>query len=286
MACFGTKTGPSNGSKQADRGSNFKGKVVQQPFSSGVGHVLSADIAVPDHDRELEFYAAILTTGETPFWRQDLMNNMGTPVIGLGVRTPEYSELPLHWMPHFQVADIATSMACAVKLGGKELLRSKADDVSCQWGVATDPFGAAFGVVPVAADDSDCAGQNMQSGRICGLTMIVADAAASSDFYQNVVGWGSRPLQPLNGTGRLEGFEMLRDNGTQAAEIFHSEKVFKDVPAAWLIHLPVADLAESLRRIENRGGEVIQKYSAARKLHTDYAIVKDPVGVYLVLQTG
>ena len=40
---------------------------------------------------ELDFYSTILTTGDAPLWRDDLTNNLGTPVIGLGVRTPEYN---------------------------------------------------------------------------------------------------------------------------------------------------------------------------------------------------
>ena len=48
-----------------------------------VGGVLSADIAVPEHEQELSFYSQILTTGSAPLWRDDLRNNRGTPVIGL-----------------------------------------------------------------------------------------------------------------------------------------------------------------------------------------------------------
>ena len=51
------------------------------------GGVLSADIAVPEHQREVAFYSRILTTGENPLWREDLMNNMGMPIIGLGPPT-------------------------------------------------------------------------------------------------------------------------------------------------------------------------------------------------------
>jgi hypothetical protein len=38
----------------------------------GVGGVPSADIAVPEHERELQFYSRVLTTGERPRWREDL----------------------------------------------------------------------------------------------------------------------------------------------------------------------------------------------------------------------
>ena len=135
---------------------------MRKPFVHGVGGVLSADIAVPDHERELDFYTTILTTGDAPFWRDDLMNNLGTPVIGLGVRTPEYNTLPLQWMPHFQVADVAASVACAIEMGGRELIHGKDDDGQSPWAVIADQVGATFGVIPVVACES---GTTPQSDR-------------------------------------------------------------------------------------------------------------------------
>lgn len=65
-------------------------------FDPGVGAVLSADIAVSEHERVVRFYSRVLSTGENPLWREDdLMNNLGMPIIGLGARSPEYAELPL-----------------------------------------------------------------------------------------------------------------------------------------------------------------------------------------------
>ena len=89
---------------------------MQSSFFHGVGGVLSADIAVPEHARELAFYAKVLTTGQAPLWLEDLSNNKGTPIIGLGERIPEYDSLPLQWMPHVQVADVGASAARAVEL--------------------------------------------------------------------------------------------------------------------------------------------------------------------------
>ncbi len=45
--------------------------------------------------------------------------------------------------------------------------------------------------------------------------------------------------------------------------------------------MPVDDLVESLRRVSEGGGEVIKEYAEAK-----YAVVRDPVGVYLALQAG
>jgi len=101
---------------------------VVSPEASGVGGVLSADIAVPEHDRELRFYSGILTTGSSPLWREDLMNSAGIPIIGLGERSATYADIPLQWMPHIQVADVAASAERALARGGRELMHHK-DDV-------------------------------------------------------------------------------------------------------------------------------------------------------------
>ena len=128
---------------------------MRNPFFHGVGGVLSADIAVPEHERELRFYSKILTTGSAPLWRDDLSNNQGTPVIGLGARSPEYEALPLQWMPHFQVSDVAASAGRTIELGGQELMHAKGDGGESQWAVLVDPTGAAFGVIPVVVDESN-----------------------------------------------------------------------------------------------------------------------------------
>src|SRR5918997_1602062 len=107
---------------------------MSEPFVPRVGGVLSADIAVPEHEREVCFYSRVLSTGESPLWRGDtLMNNLGMPIMGLGARSAEYAHLPLQWMPHIQVADLATSVQRALELGGSVLMHSKNDDGKSQW---------------------------------------------------------------------------------------------------------------------------------------------------------
>jgi predicted enzyme related to lactoylglutathione lyase len=52
-----------------------------------------------------------------------------------------------------------------------------------------------------------------------------------------------------------------------------------------MIYLPVGDLAESLRRVENGGGKVI-KATRGTDGEYAYAAVQDPVGVCLALVQG
>ena len=249
---------------------------MRNPFAHAVGGVLSADIAVPDHERELGFYSAILTTGDHPLWRDDLMNNRGTPVIGLGARTPEYEALPLQWMPHFQVADVGASVARTLELGGEEFMHSKDE-----WAVLADPFGAAFGVIPVVAAESGVANTSERIGCISWLTLAVPEVSLSRDFYQKVVGWSAKTIELEDGDGRSASFEMQRDDEISAAEICHNRGDYEGIPPVWLICLPVDDITESLRRAREGGGEVIKGNAEA-----NYAVIRDPVGVYVALRTG
>ena len=108
--------------------------ILVDPFVPRVGGILSADIAVPQHERVVRFYARVLSTGESPLWREDLMNNRGIPIIGLGARSAEYADLPLQWMPHIQVADVALSVERALDLGG---------GVACEGRRWEEPVGGA-----------------------------------------------------------------------------------------------------------------------------------------------
>jgi predicted enzyme related to lactoylglutathione lyase len=254
---------------------------MRKPFFYGVGGVVSADIAVPDHEREIAFYSAILTTGDDPLWRDDLTNNFGTPVIGLGSRTPEYHTLPLQWMPHFQVADVAASVAAAIAKGGEEVMHGTTDDGQSLWAVLADPNGAAFGIIPAVYGKSGNTHDSGRLGCISWLSLTVPDASSCREFYQQVVGWTAKSFETEGSEGRDGGFEMQIDDEISAAEIRHSRREHHGIPPIWLIHLPVGDLVESLRRVSEGGGQVVKEFVTA-----GYAVVRDPVGVYLALETG
>jgi len=247
---------------------------MRNPFAPGVGGVLSADIAVPEHERELNFYSQILTTGSVPLWRDDLTNNRGTPIIGLGARSPEYEALPLQWMPHFQVSDVGASAARALELGGNELMHGRDEDGRSEWAVLVDPMGAAFGAIPVVGGEAETAEQPRGTGHISWLTLVVSDVAKACRFYEQVVGWSTGPAD-VDG-----GFEMRRPDGVSAAEICHAGGDRAGIPPVWILSLPVDDLEESLRLVREGGGEIIKGSSAA-----GHAVVRDPVGVCIALQT-
>lgn len=257
---------------------------MASPFTPRVGGIVSADIAVPEHERELRFYSRVLTTGETPLWREDLSNNQGTPIIGLGPTSPDYADLPLQWMPHIQVADVAASAERAVALGGKEVMHGKDDGGKSQWAVLVDPNGAGFGVIPLPPAEAMPAVDDAKTvGHIGWVDLTVADAPATRDFYREVIGW--TPEDVAMDDGAYADFNMCGGDGQPAAGVCHARGVNVGLPDVWMLYLSVGDLDESLRRVEAEGGEVI-KATKNKEGKNVFAAVKDPIGVCFALMAG
>ncbi len=242
------------------------------PQSSGIGAVVSADIAVPEHERELRFYSSVLTTGDSPLWRDDLLNSRGIPIIGLGARDPTLEDLPLQWMPHIQVADVGASAERALARGARALMRHDED----QWAVLADPDGAAFGIVPVLSPE---AMPPLEGGRIAWLDLTVPHATETRDFYQDVVGWSAEAVPMEDAAGPYADYNLCAPDGAALAGVCHARGVNADLPPVWLIYLPVGDLEESLSRARREGGEVVHAGKGS-------AVIRDPVGAYVALVPG
>jgi len=254
------------------------------------GRVLSADIAVPEHERVVAFYARVLSTGEVPLWRDNLMNNAGIPIIGVGERIAAYDHLPLQWMPHIQVVDVAASVGRAQERGGHELMHHRNERGRSQWAVLRDPNGAAFGIIPAAPSDASLKTDDAPSesaervGRISWLDLTVPDAVGTRGFYEAVVGWSAREFEMEDADGRYVDYVLSSSDGSAVAGVCHARGVNRGLPVAWMIYLPVGDLAESLRRAVEGGGEVVRSSRSGDDLA--YAVIRDPVGTHLALVPG
>lgn len=260
---------------------------MSSPFVSRIGGVLSADIAVPEHEREKRFYAQVLTTGETPLWREDLMNAQGVPIIGLGEQSPEYVGLPRQWIPHFQVADVAASVARAIKLGGTELMHGKDDDGNSLWAGLQDPAGAAFGLIPVVAPEHLPPAQDGDApiGCIAWVDLTVPDASALRDFYRAVIGWTVAEVLMNDGGEGYADYNMVGEDGAPAAGVCHARGANADMPGVWMLYLPVGDIDESVKHAAAEGGRVL-KDTISPDGSFRFAVIQDPVGAIFAIASA
>ena len=158
-----------------------------------------------------------------------------------------------------------------------------------EWAVLLDPNGAAFGVIPIVpsqAIPTTSGGSSPEVvGRISWLDLTISDASATRDFYEAVVGWSVQDVEMEDAGERYSDYAMCASDGGAVAGVCHARGVNQGLPPVWMICLPVGDLAQSLARVEENGGDVIEARKGSNG-DFSYAVVRDPVGACLALVPG
>ena len=116
-------------------------------------------------------------------------------------------------------------------------------------------------------------------GAITWVDLTVPDGDCVRDFYKNVVGWKSMDVS----MGEYNDYCMISPGDEIVRTgICHQKGVNKDIPAAWIMYVNVADLDASMDAVKNGGGEIVH---GPRKMgdKARYCIIKDPAGGYLGL---
>ena len=122
-------------------------------------------------------------------------------------------------------------------------------------------------------------------GHIAWLDLTVTDASTTRTFYEQVVGWAVQEVGMKDTDEDYADFNMLGANGKPVAGICHARGVNQGLPPVWMMYLPVGDLAESLRRVEEGGGKTIYTTQGSDGKHK-YAVIQDPIGVCVALAAG
>ena len=116
-------------------------------------------------------------------------------------------------------------------------------------------------------------------GQIGWIDLTVLDAVALRDFYESVTGWTPSPVE----MGGYQDFCMLPPGEAQpVAGICHARGQNAGIPPVWLVYITVADLDQSLRRTEDRGGRILRP-ATSMGAHGRYSIIADPAGAVCAL---
>jgi predicted enzyme related to lactoylglutathione lyase len=155
--------------------------------------------------------------------------------------------------------------------------------------VLLDPNGAAFGIIPAVASQAiesihDGASSDAV-GRIAWLDLTVSEASETRDFYRDVVGWSVQDVEMEDAGERYVDYALCTPDGSAVAGVCQARGVNQAIPPVWMICLPVGDLGESLGRVQEGGGAVVEARKGSGGQHT-YAVVRDPVGACLALVPG
>lgn len=90
-------------------------------------------------------------------------------------------------------------------------------------------------------------------GTIGWVDLTVPEAGRLRDFYREVVGWKVEETP----VGDYEDYTMRSPiNGAAVAGVCHARGVNADMPAQWMIYITVADLDQSIEKVNALGGKV------------------------------
>jgi len=121
--------------------------------------------------------------------------------------------------------------------------------------------------------------QKPPAGTVAWTDLTVPDAEEIRDFYAEVVGWTSDPVD----MGEYSDFNMIVPSTSEpAAGICHAKGVNADLPPAWMIYLVVEELDVSLAAVKERGGTILVGPKSMGP-GSAYAVIQDPAGAVAAL---
>ena len=120
-------------------------------------------------------------------------------------------------------------------------------------------------------------GTPQQIGAISWTDLTIENAEDVREFYQQVVGWTSDPVD-MNG---YQDHCMKSQAGDVVAGICHARGENASLPPAWLVYITVEDLEQSIEKCNSLGGTVINgpRIIGGGKC----AVIQDPSGAVCAL---
>ena len=196
-------------------------------------------------DRYAGFYAGLFGWDRcgTAFTRA------GLAVAGTGAALPG---TPATWLTCMSTSDIGRSVAAVTAAGGTTLVPAAEVAPGGRYAVVADPAGAVFGFWErIAFAGAQLTGE---PGSVCWSDLATRDQRQAEVFYQEALGWSSRP-------GEIAGLpysEWTCGGRAVAGMVALPPEVPAQVPPRWQTTIEVDELGPVLSRARDLGGTVLR----------------------------
>ena len=229
------------------------------------------DLLTNDVDRARAFYGAVLGWSFEPLGRYTVASSQGQPVAGLVTVKADDQRTPARWLASLSVTDVDDSVARAERAGatiheGPGELADRG-----RFALLSDPQGAQLVLLRATTGDPPD-----------------SNPVAGSWLWNSL--WTENPQQALEFYQMLVGYEVLADgeNHWILTKDTHLRAGVRDLPlrehpARWVPTIYVADLDDTLSRIEPAGGQIVIA-PGQPPAGDDVALIKDSQGALLILQ--
>jgi uncharacterized protein len=250
-----------------------------QMTNPSTGRFTWHEIMTTDVSAAVTFYTSLLG------WRTEVMD-MGPAgkytlflagQTGVGGCMSAQPGVPSNWLVYVGSDDVDATMARVAELGGKVLVPPTDIPSMVRFSIATDPQGAAFGVVKNLDPKNDVPPPDgaPAPGTFCWDELHTSDQEAAGKFYGKVFGWTGKlgdndPMKYWhwkNGDKDIGGMMTLQMPG---------------VPPHWLAYIATADVDAMIARAKELGAKVLMEPMEIEKVGR-FGVVQDPTGAAFAL---
>jgi predicted enzyme related to lactoylglutathione lyase len=237
-----------------------------------------ADLSTPDTDGARVFYEALFG------WRSRLVDHPGTDGYSMFALDAEDGHLvagvgrsadprqPAAWLPYFQSSGVDAVTARVSGNGGRVVAGPVRAVAQARLAVCQDPTGAEFGLwEPLAHAGFEAV--DVPSS-FCWFELLTHDPARAVDFYQSVLGWGTR--QRSFGEGEQYTEWTVADEAFGGMVSMPAGPFPPELPVHWNLYVAVDAPDATATRCEELGGRVLV---APTTIPTGrFAVLADPQG--------
>jgi uncharacterized protein len=218
------------------------------------GRFVWRDLMTTDPEKSEAFYSSLfgwtvnpMDMGEAGVYR---MFRNGDKDFG-GIGPIEAAQgVPPHWISYIATPSVDETTAKAIQLGGSSPMPGMDIPGVGRFSVVVDPQGAAFSpFTDTSGTENPPDDQIPPVGGVSWNELMSKDAQASKSFYSQVFGYTSEVRDM--GTGP---YTILNRGDTMEAGVLQAPAEVP-MPSAWVIYFVVANIDESLAKLEQLGGQ-------------------------------
>lgn len=243
-----------------------------------IGKFVWHDLVTDDAAAARRFYGQLLGWQFTDVTRRGrpyvVARNQGRLVGGIVTVEPVPNQEVSQWIGYQSVTNVDDAVARVVKAGGGTLIPPVNVDASGRAAIVTDPAGAPFGLVRLAAGDPP--EEPPVENTFFWMEYLARDPAAAATFYTGTFGYQQGVTDRLANTEYI-----VLTRGRPRGGILMSPR--PEVRPTWMPYILVPDPAKLVAQVRSLGGTVLLEPRAEIR-NASLAVVTDPSGAILALQ--
>lgn len=240
------------------------------------GQLVWADLLTPDVAAAKRFYSSVFDWQFSGDEQYAQASHAGVPVAGIAFHVPRDPDVgEVAWLVSVSVDDVDAAAAAVIDAGGKVLEAPRTAPDRGRFAIVEDDQEAV--VVLLRSAQGDPPDRRSTDNEWIWAELWTPDPNRAAEFYRSTVGYDVKTITASGGSE----YVLLVHDGKPKTGIVRMP--WDKVEPHWLPYLRVADVSDTVARVEAAGGAVLVAPSEEFD-DGSVAIVSDPTGGVFAIQ--